>query len=326
MAKSLFLEQRSILAVHAIRLLITSVLLTTAVPLPTLRQSDVLTEGSSHSHFWQVTRSLIDSGLLEQAQETLRNEVKAHGENHETLYLEGLILSRQKRFREALFKLQQSLEFEKRDSEIYKQLALSAVPLDRMDIAEPALKTTIELAPDDYMAHFHLGLLYFTTNRFALAEGQFQKVTELRPAYMKGHEYLGLAQEELEEGELALQSYHKAVELMEQQGLKDESPYLRLAKFFWVRNRIEESMAPSRKAVEINPKSAEAHFILGRLLYRLGRDEEALSSLRRSTEIDEKFAEAYYLASQIYLKQGREEEARREMQNFRTAKHQDPKL
>jgi tetratricopeptide (TPR) repeat protein len=310
---------------HVIRLLITIALLVTGIPLSTPGQSEVLSEALGYSRFWQVTKRLIESGLLEQAQENLQSEIKAHGENHETLYLEGLILSRQKRFREALSKLQQSLEFDKRDFEIYKQLALNAVALDRLDIAEPALKTTIELAPDEHMAHFHLGLLYFTTNRFALAEGQFQKVTELRPAYMKGHEYLGLAQEELEKDEPALQSYQKAVELTEQQGLKDESSYLRLAKFLWVRNRIDESVAPSRRAVELNPKSAEAHFILGRLLYRLGQDEEALRSLRRSTEIDAKFAEAYYLASQIYLKQGREEEARREMQNFRKVKHRDPK-
>jgi tetratricopeptide (TPR) repeat protein len=310
---------------HAIKLLITIALITTGVPSSTPGHSEVSPEALSHSPFREMTKRLIESGLLDQAQKNLQNEVKAHGENHETLYLEGLILSRQRRFREALLKLQKSLEFEQGDSEIHKQLALNAVSLDRLDIAEPALKTTIQLAPNDFMAHFHLGLLYFTTNRFALAEGQFQKVTELRPAYMKGHEYLGLAQEELEKDGPALQSYHKAVELTEQQGLKDESPYLRLAKFLWVRNRIKESVAPSRKAVELNPKSAEAHFVLGRLLYRLGQDDEALRSLQRSTEIDAKFAEAYYLASQIYSKQGREEDARREMQNFRKVKHQEPK-
>jgi tetratricopeptide (TPR) repeat protein len=309
----------------AIRLLITIALLAVGAPLFTRGQSEVFTEGVGHSRFWQTTRRLIESGLLNQAQENLQNEVKARGENHETLYLEGLILSRQRRFREAVIKLQKCLDFETRDSEIHKQLALNAVALDRLDIAEPALKTTIELAPTDFMAHFHLGLLYFTTNRFALAESQFQNVTELRPAYMKGHEYLGLAREELEKDETAIQSYHKAVELSEQQGLKDESPYLRLAKFLWVRDRIEESVAPSRKAVELNPKSAEAHFVLGRLLHRLGQDEEALRSLQRSTEIDSRFAEAHYLASQIYLKQGREEEARKEMQNFRNVKHREPK-
>jgi tetratricopeptide (TPR) repeat protein len=266
----------------------------------------------------QVIQHLIESGHVQEAQDRLKEEVSAHGESPETIFLEGLILFKQKQYEKSLQKAEHSLALGLRETEVYKLVAFNGIVLNRLETVEPALKAALKLAPDDFVLHFHLGLLYFTTNRFAMAESQFQKVIELNPSYMKAYDMLGQAQEEVEKEDTALETYHKAIELTNQQSLSDESAYLHLAKLLWVKNRYSESLAPAQKAVELNPKSAEAYYVLGRLLDKLGKGTEAEKLLRRATQIDPNYGEPYYLLSRIYLKEARQKEAVEALETFKS--------
>ena len=265
-------------------------------------------------------QQLLDTGQISEAEEKVRQELTAHGETPETLFLEGLVLFKQKQYAESMRRVQRSLAQRQNDPQAYKLLAFNGVLLNRLDVVETALKRALELAPDDPVAHFHRGLLYFTTNRFALAKNDFQRVTQLNPGYMKAYDMLALAEEELDEDAIIVQTYQRASELAEQQNLKDESPYLHLAKFLWLRNRFEESLPVARRAAEVNPKSAEAFYVLGRLLDKLGRDAEAGEALGQTIRINPDFSESYYLLSRIYMRQGREEEAAKAMKRFEESK------
>src|SRR5262245_7321172 len=265
-------------------------------------------------------QQLLEAGKISEADDKVKQELTAHGETPETLFLEGLVLFKQKRYTESMQQVERSLAQRQNDPEVYKLLAVNAVLLNRLDVVETALKSALELAPDDPVAHFHRGLLYFTTNRFALAKTEFQRVTQLNPKYMKAYDMLGLAQEELDEDDVIVRTYQRAIELADQQNLKDESPYLHLAKFLWLRNRFEESLPAARKAAEVNPKSAEACYVLGRLLDKLGRDAEAKQVLHQSLRIDPNYSESYYLLSRIYLREGKQEEAAKALKRFEEGK------
>src|SRR4029077_4950825 len=78
------------------------------------------------------------------------------------LYLEARILFEEQRYAEALAVVRRALPTVPTDPEFYKLAAVSAIRIDRLDIAEPALKTAAQLAPGDYLVHFHLGALYYT--------------------------------------------------------------------------------------------------------------------------------------------------------------------
>jgi tetratricopeptide (TPR) repeat protein len=265
-------------------------------------------------------QQLLEAGKISEADDKVRQEVTAHGETPETLFLEGLVLFKQKRYTESMQRVERSLAQRQDDPEVYKLLAFNAVLLNRLDVVETALKSALELAPDDPAAHFHRGLLYFTTNRFALAKTEFERVTQLNPKYMKAYDMLALAEEELDEDDAIVRTYQQAIELAEQQNLKDESPYLHLAKFLWLRNRFEESLPAARKAAAVNPKSSEACYVLGRLLDKLGRDAEAKQVLDQSIRIDPDYSESYYLLSRIYFRQGRQEEAAKALERFEEGK------
>jgi tetratricopeptide (TPR) repeat protein len=265
-------------------------------------------------------QQLLDAGQISEAEERVKQELAVGGENGETLFLEGMVLFKQERFAESMQRVERSLASRQTDPEVYKLLAFNAVLLDRLEIVEMALRKALELAPDDPVAHFHRGLLYYTTNRFGLAESEFQRVIQLNPKYMKAYDMLGLAQEELEDDAVVVRTYQQAIELTEQQKVKDESAYLHLAKFLWLRNRFEGSLPAARRAVELNPKSAEAYYVLGRVLDKLGRDAEAKKALEQSIGIDPNYSESHYLLSRIFVRQGNQEEAGKSMKLFEEGK------
>ena len=209
-------------------------------------------------------------------------------------------------------------------AEVYKLIASNAIVLDRMEIVEPALTSAIALAPDDYLARFHMGMLYYTTSRFASAEQEFLQVVKLNSSFAKGYDMLGQVHEEIGTEQSALSSYRKAIELTEKQNSKDGLRYLHLTKFLWLRNRVEESLEPARCAAELNPDSTEALYVLARAFSKLGKDNEALPLLRRIIQRDPSFPDSHYLLGRILLNNGQEEEGRREIQTFEAVKKPAP--
>lgn len=285
-----------------------------------------------------IVERLIDAGRLPEAQNRLKILMSSQGETRTTLYLEAKILLKEQRFNESIDKLQRVLATFKPDSEateqltrrarsddpldseVYKLIGLNYVLLDRLDLAEPFLKASVEQAPDDYLARFHLGLLYYTTSRFAGAESEFRRVVSLRPAFAKAHDMLGLTLEEIGNEEAATESYRRAIELNREQKSQDSSPYLNLGRFLLTKNRFAEGLPVLQKAVQLHPESAEGAFLLGKALSKLGKESEAVKALLQAIQNNSNYAEPHYLLSRIYLSQGREADARQELQIFEQIK------
>jgi tetratricopeptide (TPR) repeat protein len=283
------------------------------------RPSPQLTELSADLS-WQPIERLIESGKLPEARESLRERVAKSGETYKSFYLEALILFKENQFLESLKKLERSISLEKGDPAVHRLAGLNCVVLERNDAARSFLEAAAELAPNDPMAHYYLGRLYYTIQRFPQAVTELERAVKLDPSFVKGHDNLGLALEAIGNEEAATEAYHKAIELNEQQKLRNEWPYVNLGKFLTTKNRYQESLRLLEKAAQINPKSAEACYVLGKVLNKLGRDAEALEALRHSTLNDPGYDEPHYLLSRIYRKLGNETQAQKEIRIFQELK------
>lgn len=272
----------------------------------------------------QPIEALIASGDLPQARRYLERENAARGGTPEWLYLEARILFEEHRYREALQTVQHSLTMAPTAPELYKLAALSAIRLDRLDIAEPALKTAVQLAPGDYLAHFHLGALYYTKSLFLAARPELERAAQLNPGYMPALLFLGLTLEEVGDETSTVATYRKAIEMAGEQRSAREMPYIYLGRFYYRRDRFDDGLSLLEKAVEINPRSGEAWLELGKTLHGLKRDTDAVAALERSAAAEARDPDVHYLLYRILASQGHEQAAQRELQRFQDLKQQRP--
>jgi tetratricopeptide (TPR) repeat protein len=259
---------------------------------------------------------LIQRGRLKEARERLRDQIASKGESHETLYLEAKILFKEKKFMESLKVLERCLSMEQHDPEVYMLIASNAILLNKMDIAERSLTSALQLTPNDYMLHLHLGLLHYTQGHFRQGESELRQVVRLKPDFMKGYDILGGLLEDSRQDQAAIQCYRKAIELTKSQGLNDDSGYRHLGMILLKNNEYQASLSNLQEAVEVNPKSAEAFYFLGKVWNALGDISKAQDALERSIRNDPTYAASHYLLSRIYRAQGKAEAADREMQIF----------
>ena len=270
----------------------------------------------------QTIERLLASGKLDQARERIEQEKTARGETPPVAYFEARILFEERRYAEALKILQRSLATAPPNPELYKLAALSAIRMDRLDIAESALKKAEELAPNDYLIHFHLGALWYTKSLFRDAKPELEEAARLNPNYMPALLFLGLTMEEIEDEETTVATYRKAVEVAAGQHNASEMPYVYLGRFYYRMNRFDEGLPLLEKAVQINPGSAEGLLELGKTLHALNRDNEAISVLQRAGAADESNPEPHYLLFRIFESQSREVAAHEELQRFQARKTQ----
>jgi|SRR5579859_8164141 len=272
----------------------------------------------------QPIEALIASGDLRQARQRLTQETAARGETAAGLYLDARILFEEQRYGEALQAVQRSLTMAPAAPELYKLAALSAIRLDRLDIAEPALKTAAQLAPDDYLVHFHLGALYYTKSLFLAARPELERAAQLNSRYMPALLFLGLTLEEVGDEKSTVATYQRAIEVAALQRSAREMPYIYLGRFYYRRDRFDEGLPLLEKAAEINTGSGEAWLELGKTLHSLKRDSEAVAALERSAAAEAQDPEPHYLLFRILESHGHEQAAQRELKRFQELNKQRP--
>ena len=265
----------------------------------------------------KTIEELIDADQLEEAQQRLEQDVAAGGRTARNLLRWGMILYRQERYEEALSELRLSFSLNEKDPDVHKLLGLSLTKLEKPKLAEPFFEIAVQLAPNDFMGHFYLGLHNYTTNRFEPAEAEFRRVISLKPDYLDGYSFLGMALEELGREDDAISVYKKAIALGDQSSTTDEKPYFYLGRYFIRLQRTPDGLPWLRRAVEVNSNATEALNLLGKILSETGDDNEALSFLERAAAIDPVDPSPHYVMMRIYTKLGRGAHARQARLRFR---------
>jgi tetratricopeptide (TPR) repeat protein len=229
-------------------------------------------------------------------------------------------LVEQQRYGEALKTLERCLQRDARNAETYKLIAISAIRLDRLEIAEPALRSAAELAPNDYLVQFHLGALHYTKSLFQTARPELEKAIQLQPSFVPAHLFLALTLEEVGDPNTTIETYRRAIALAETQGTAADTAYLYLGRYLYRLDRFEESLPILRKAVERNPASGEALLALGKTLHGLERDGEAVAALQRASKINDQDPEPHYYLFRIFAAAHKEDDAKAELARFQQLK------
>jgi Tfp pilus assembly protein PilF len=151
----------------------------------------------------------------------------------------------------------------------------------------------LAVTEDNYMPHYHLGLVLAKQGKLDEAVAQFRQAERLEPDYAPIHYNLGLALALQSKYPEAIAEYSLAVRadsalLVARQGMFQArvAEGIRLAQ----RGEYAEAGAQFSEALRIDPRSANAHYDLGAALARQGKLGDAISHFEEAVRLDPNLA------------------------------------
>jgi tetratricopeptide (TPR) repeat protein len=137
-----------------------------------------------------------------------------------------------------------------------------------------------------------------------------ENVVEIDPGYVAARRNLSLAYLKTSQFDKALQSFEKLALLDPHSPL----PYSGLSVTYFDLNRLAESEAAARRALDIDSSSELGHFLLGNALAAENKDPQ--QALRHLTRANRFYPGAHVTAAGILARQGHREEAKIELQAY----------
>ena len=152
----------------------------------------------------------------------------------------------------------------------------------RISEAVNANQKSVELAPQDALAHYNLGITLQELGRFDEAEASYTQAIALKPGFAEPHYNLGITLQELGRLDEAEASYTQAIAFKPDYALAHNNLGVTLKDL----GRLAEAQASYTQAIALKPDYAEAHSSLGVVLHMNGDIDSGLESLEKANNID----------------------------------------
>jgi len=191
---------------------------------------------------------------------------------------------------------------------------------------EEAAERTLRQALPQTTARYALGRIYYQQGRYVEAASQLELVVSAEPENYRAHDNLALCYDALQRDADALRHFRRALDLVKDAHRDYDWAYANLAEFYLKRDRFATAFPLAVEAAERNPNSARDFFLAGQALVKLGQLRNSLKWLKRAVELDPALAEAHYHLGQALRRLGETDEAKVHLDAFQTLKAQSPSV
>jgi TolB-like protein/Flp pilus assembly protein TadD len=168
--------------------------------------------------------------------------------------------------------------------EAYTAMGLSYFVWGKLEEASTSSRKAIELAPEDFVAHWTLGRIHFTNGEFGEAYGLFRRVIELRPTFFTALMDLAQTCDGLGRRDEARAARDRVLELLPDyllQNPDDTRARMVHAVALAEINRKDEAVREGDKALEISPDDPLILYNCACLYARIGESQRAIEALRQ---------------------------------------------
>jgi tetratricopeptide (TPR) repeat protein len=189
----------------------------------------------------------------------------------------------------------------------------------RPDVAKSCLITAITVDPTSEEAQFYLGVLFYERNDFKLAISPLQAAQKLSPNSPLPAFYLAMTHEALGDQNKALELYQQAENLSPQTSPQSAEIAVAYGRLLVSLGRTQDGIEKERRAIGIDPKSRDAHYVLAKGLEHEGdfenaaREGELALTLPAANASD---AEIHFLLTRLYRKLNKPDLAEAHMEKF----------
>ena len=192
----------------------------------------------------------------------------------------------------------------------------------RPDIAKSCLITALTADPTSEEAQFFLGLFYYNQNDFRLAIAPLQTAKTLSPESPLPVFYLAMTHEAMGDATQASDLYQQAENLSAEKSPQSAEILVAYGRFLLSLGRTEEGIGKIRRAIEIDPKSREAHYEWAKELDQDGDFKNAAREAELALtlpELSNSDAQIHFLLAKLYMKLKQPDLAKAHMEKFQAA-------
>jgi tetratricopeptide (TPR) repeat protein/membrane associated rhomboid family serine protease len=183
---------------------------------------------------------------------------------------------------QAIAEYTEAIELDPKIAEAYNDRGIAYLKKEQFDQAISDFNNAIELKPKLAMAHNNRGIAYLKKEQFDQAISDFNNAIELKPKLAMAHNNRGLAYFYKKEYEKAWDDVQKAQNL----GYQVHPEFLKQLRY-------TRAITDLNKAIEINPRDADAYYKRGRAHQDNNQYDQAISDFNNALDINPRLAQVY---------------------------------
>ena len=205
----------------------------------------------------------------------------------DALALQGGLLLASGRVQQAVDRLQKAVEMEPQRADLVSTYALALQHRGDFDLAEQAYRRALYLSPEFAEVRNNLGYLLVLRRQLPAAVDELQQAVRIRPKYPHAHYHLALAFTGLGKTDEALASYKTALE----QEPRMPDAWEALGRVLLDLRNYAAAVAAFTRAAAMRPAS-QVYLLLGVAHSGLEDLDSAIAATRKAVEIDPRSADA----------------------------------
>jgi len=235
--------------------------------------------------YWAKYRLDHDSRWIDEAERTCKRAAELNNQLPAVYVTLARVHNGKGQYNLALQEIQQALKLEPRDSEALLGEAAVYASMGQAEKAESTYKKAAALRPQRWDGYYELGVFYYQQRRYSDAAAEFERVLEITPDNALAHATLGGMMQLLGKDAEAEKHLKQSIELQ-----ASYEAYTNLGALYYRERRWAESVAMTRKALEISDNNWSAWSNLGLAYEWLNRKSEAEEAFRNELARLEKIA------------------------------------
>jgi tetratricopeptide (TPR) repeat protein len=194
------------------------------------------------------------------------------------------------------------------------------VILRRADWASEEFEKLARANPRNALYPYWQGRIAYDGYAYPAAIERFNKALELDPEFPRAYDNLGLCYEAMSNNESAVKCYERAVSLNRRRLPASPWPPLNYGMLLLRQGSLDQAEILLREAVDLGSGMLLAHHQLGAALAKQKRFPDALEELKKAVELDPTYAEAHFTLASVYRQLGDSSKADLELEAFQKLK------
>ena len=234
-----------------------------------------------------------------QAKRYLEDVISIDSQQIEAYYLLANIETRQGDREAALAAYQNIIQADAKQLQAFYMSGILQMDLGDLDAAQATVDKILSSFADRPEGSRLKGLLLYRQGKYAEAKVALENSLK-KQQHLLSYFFLGLSYYGLEQYELALNQFQKALDL--NPGF--ERARVLVAMTLLKQKRLDDAIIEVQRVLRANPNNAYAHNILGSAYLANGQYDKGMAELETATELDPTLADAYIKRGIFHLAKG----------------------